>query len=133
MMKSIIAAIALAGAAQAQSANFNYGSIPNNPNKLNMCPNVPEPKPGCVEQTVEMYLNLDCEGILKQDLTGTSYDKADALMFGGRMSSVLIPPYATVVFHEDVRLEGDVDFIFNDSEQPICVPLCDLDVSPSSA
>ena len=126
MMKSTIAAIAalaLAGAAQANS-NFN---------SLNMCPIDIDPEPGCLEQTVEIHLELDCDGRLKQDLTGTSYDSANALMFGGRMSSVLIPPYATVVFHEDVRLEGDVEFIFNDTEEPICVPLCDLEWTPSSA
>ena len=132
MMKNTIAALALAGAAQAFSQNPN----PNRPagNMLNMCPidTVIEP-PGCIEQTVEIHLNLECEGRLKQDLTGTSYDSADALMFGGRMSSVLIPPYATVVFHEEVRLGGDVEFIFNDSEEPICVPLCDLEWTPSSA
>ena len=125
MMKSTIAALALAGAAQALSPKPN--------NSLNMCPVPVDPEPGCLEQTVEIHLELDCDGRLKQDLTGTSYDSADALMFGGRMSSVLIPPYATVVFHEDVRLEGDVEFIFNDSEEPICVPLCDLEWTPSSA
>ena len=133
MMKSTIAALALAGATQAFSQNPNNNFTPGGNGMLNMCPIDPTPKPGCIEQTVEIHLNLECEGRLKQDLTGTSYDSADALMFGGRMSSVLIPPYATVVFHEEVRLEGDVEFIFNDSEEPICVPLCDLEWTPSSA
>ena len=134
MMKNTIAALALAGATQAFSQNPNRPApAPGGNGMLNMCPiDVIEP-PGCIEQTVEIHLNLECEGRLKQDLTGASYDSADALMFGGRMSSVLIPPYATVVFHEDVRLEGDVEFIFNDSEEPICVPLCDLEWTPSSA
>ena len=126
MMKSTIATLALIGAAQALQRN------PNEPHDLEFCPAKPNP-PNCVEQTTEIYVNVDCEGKLKQSLTNEHYEKTDALMFGGRLGSALIPPYATLVFYDDVKLGGAAQDIFNDSNEPICVNLCDLPWTPGSA
>ena len=67
-------------------------------------------------------------------MTGTDEAEANVIMFGGQMSSILLPAYATAVFYDKVNFGGDAGHIvFNDQGADQCIDLCDLPVTPHSA
>ena len=67
-------------------------------------------------------------------MTGTLEAETNVLMFGGQMSSILLPAYATAVFYDKVNFGGDAGHImFNEQGADQCISLCDLPITPHSA
>ena len=108
---------------------------PEEPNKGN--PNdeiclIPE-NSNAMLQTVTLFKQRGCSGSLKQELTDANHSEAMALKYGGKFCSAELPAYSTLVFYDNVNLEGDIHEYWNSNYATKCIDLCDLSISPASA